>query len=180
MRKRIMEELQVSNSINKRLLLLKFSVILFVSLFFMFYVYQKYNFYDLQVYEAETISALFNLNRIGNTLEIENLGLYVEITKECIGFKTFAFLFALILSTPRVSIKRKMILLVLTPFIALLINIFRISLALILVMLTDAQFYKIYDNILLAFLNSFIVILIWYFTTLRYVKPLKHQRKRQS
>ncbi len=174
MKRKAKRGLQVNNIRNKKLLaLFKFSIILFSSLSFMFWIYYKHDFYNFQIYEALILSYIFNLERLGNTLQMHDQGLYISITKECIGFKTFAFLFALILATPNVSIKRKIVLLAISPFLALFINICRISLALILVMMTNAQFYRIYDHILLAILNSFIVIMIWYITTLRHVKPIK-------
>ncbi len=160
---------------NSRLFeLFRFSVFLFVFLSVIFIIYDLLDLSAIQRIEANIISWVFDAHVYNMMISLPTLN--VSITKECSGFKTFAFLISLILSTPYITLRRKMVLSLLSPLIAFVLNILRISLSIWLSIHTKADLYYYYDTYLLGILNSIIILVVWYFTALIYVEKFEKRK----
>ncbi len=165
--------------VNKRFYfaLLYFFIVFISSVFVLSFLYDKYDLLYLRIITAEIVSFLLNEKNIGSIIEISRAGFYIDIIKECVGFKTFIFFFSLILATPFVSWKRKVLFLILSPIMSFIINILRILFSILFTYFTKPDFYTIYDSFIFSVFTTSAILVIWYFSLAKHISGYKGDTK---
>ncbi len=165
--------------VNKRFYfaLLYFFIVFMFSVLVLSFLYNKYDLLYFRIVTAEIISFLIDEKNVGSIIEISKAGFYIDIVKECVGFKTFIFFFSLILATPFVSWKRKVLLLILSPVVSFVVNLLRILFSILLAYLTKPDFYAIYDSFIFSVITTSTILIIWYFSLARYISSGRVDRK---
>ncbi len=111
------------------------------------------------------LSLFFNAFLTENMIIFNNIA--IEITSSCVAGAAYYLLLALNLSTPKIKIKKRLKIILLS-FIALLIfNVLRIF-VLSLMLLNNASFFEVTHKIFWYFLSTLFVVGIWVYQIKKY------------
>ncbi len=142
-------------------------LILFISYLVSLHISNNsYSFTFLKTITAKLLALLLHGKVHGTIIELPSYNLYIEIIKDCVGWKTLLALITLWLISPLNS-KIKAVLIIFSLPIAFLINITRILIAILLTYLSsNSSSYYFYDNIVFKIFNIPLIIVIYLFIIL--------------
>ncbi|MBI5803337.1 pacearchaeosortase [Candidatus Pacearchaeota archaeon] len=130
---------------------------------FIFY----YVFTPLTIYPISFIFSLFfDTYLVGNTLIMKSVS--IEFIKACIAGSAYYLLLILILSTPKIEVKKRISMIFIAFLSLLVVNLIRISL-LILIFLNGYDFFDITHKFFWYFMSTVFVVVIW-FAEVKYFK----------
>jgi len=140
--------------------LLKFNILLIP---FYAIIYFDINFYLLQGFFAELIGFML---RIGCSVNVFDFFIYVEdlvidISRDCLGWKSVYSLFALVLASPG-KLKAKLRFLCVWIPIFLLVNIFRVFITIVVGLEFGVNYLEIVHNIVWQEIMIIGIVGVWY------------------
>ncbi len=154
---------------QRKLLDILFFVYSFLLLGFIFQLVLRsgLQLYWLKLAVANSVSFLFNLAGIESATRetfiiIQNTGWKVEIIRDCTGWKSFFALFALILITPKKSLREKSLgILVAIPFV-FVITVLRVFTSMLYGLELGIEKFQYFHDILWQFALIIVLLGYWY------------------
>ncbi len=126
----------------------------------------SYSFTFFKTITAKVLALLLHGKVHGTIIELPSYNLYIEIIKDCVGWKTLLALITLWLISPFNS-KIKVVLILLSFPLAFLINITRILVVILLTYISsNPSSYYFYDNLVFKAFNVPLIVLIYFFIIL--------------
>ena len=137
-------------------------LISFNSLWIFYFVFTPLTIYPVYSF----MSLFFDTSLFGNIVFVDNLA--VEFIRACIAGSAFYLLLILNLSTPKINLKKRIIMILISFASLLILNIVRISL-LIFIFFYGFAFFDITHIFFWYFMSVIFVVIIW-FAEVKYFK----------
>jgi len=161
--------------------LLKFNLLLIP---FYAVIYFDVNFYSFQEWFAGFIG--FMLKMLGYSPDVSGIFIYVkdlavDISRDCVGWKSIYSLFALVLASPGI-LKNKLKFLIKWVPALFLFNIFRVLTAIIIGLKLGGHYLELFHNIIWQEAVILMIVGVWYLwmkKDIRFQTPNKLNKKKQ-